>query len=74
MLYSAFILMCLKDVEPSYDTCIIDQSQIVLKTEEDCMAMIQDRLNWHLNAGMLEQFEIKNIECKNWLEKQPDSI
>ena len=68
MLYTAAIMMCLKDVDHSYKTCQIVNGEFKFHSEEQCWSAINGKL-----ATLLEYPEIDYIyepayaKCISWL-------
>lgn len=67
-MYTAFLMMCLLDKEPSYNTCIIMNNKEIFKTELECMKSAADLLNSPPFQIAYTNFRPHKLECFEWLE------
>lgn len=73
-MYTAFLMMCLLDKEPSYNTCIIMNNKEIFKTELECMESAADLLNSLSFQISYANFRPHKLECFEWLEAEKPQI
>ena len=68
MLFTAAIMMCIKDLDPSYEKCQILNADFKYRTEEHCYSAINGKLNQMLKfPEITREYEPLYIQCIPWL-------
>lgn len=72
MLFTAAIMVCLKDQPRTYDTCQVINANFKFHTEEQCWLAINGQVKYQGTNMLKVGYELVDAKCIGWLKKKED--